>query len=78
MERKEDQKKTNGEKWIEMQKKQGKMKVLFPYAILAFQIFWQKPFHRSQIGAISSKEKRSPLYFVQSRSEAKLYKQLST
>ena len=44
-----------------MQKKQGKMQVFFPYAILVFQIFWQKTFYRSQIGAISSKEKRSPL-----------------
>ena len=42
-------------------KKTGKMQVFFPYAILVFQIFWQKTFYRSQIGAISSKEKRSPL-----------------
>ena len=52
-------------------KKQGKMKVLFPYAILVFQIFWQK------IGEIQQRKKGAP-YFVQSRSEAKLYKQLST
>ena len=44
-----------------MQKKQGKMQVIFPYAILVFQISWQKTFYRSQIGAISSEEKRSPL-----------------
>ena len=43
-------------------KKQGKMQVFFPYTILVFQIFfWQKNFYKSQIGAISSKEKRSPL-----------------
>ena len=46
---------------MEMQKKQGKMQVFFPYAILVFQISWQKTFYRSQIGAISSKEQRSPL-----------------
>ena len=54
-----------------MQKKQGKMQVFFPYAILVFQIFWQK------IGKIQQR-KKEPHYFVQSRSEAKLYKQLST
>ena len=54
-----------------MQKKQGKMLVFFPYAILVFQIFWQK------IGKIQQR-KKEPHYFVESRSEAKLYKQLST
>ena len=50
-------------------KKQGKMQVFFPYAILVFQIFC--------IGEIQQR-KKEPHYFVQSRSEAKLYKQLST
>ena len=26
-------------------KKQGKMQLFFPYAILVFQIFWQKTFY---------------------------------
>ena len=53
------------------------MQVFFPYAILVFQIFWQKIFYRSQIGAISSKEKRSPLLCsVEEWSE--IVKQLST
>ena len=44
-------------------KKQGKMQLFFPYAILVFQIFWQKNFLYIGLRLVrSSKEKRSPLF----------------
>ena len=53
-------------KWGEMDrnaKKQWKMQVFFQYAILVFQIFWQKKFYRSQIGEIQQR-KKEPITFV--------------
>ena len=38
-------------------KKQRKMQVFFPYAILVFQIFCQKKIYRSQIGEIQQRKK---------------------
>ena len=48
---------------MEMQKKQGKMQVFFPYAILVFQISWQKTFYRSQIGEIQQRKKEPITFF---------------
>ena len=52
-------------------KKHSRMQVFPSYAILVFQIFWQKKLSRGVRMVRSSKEKGAP-YIVQSRSEAKL------
>ena len=63
----------NEEEWIEIQKKQRKLQVFFPYAIWVFKIFWQKNFLWVRL-VRSSKAKKEPPYFVRWVSERKLYK----
>ena len=48
-------------KRIEIQKKQRKLQVFFPYAIWVFKIFWQKKLSMSQIGEIQQSKKGAPL-----------------